>query len=221
MTTLALEFSCAQRSVAVVQGEPGREPAVSVEVIETGAGGMKPLGLTAAALEQAGLARDQVQCVAVSTGPGSYTGIRAGIAIAQGWQLAAEVKLLAIGSFECMAAQAHADGHNGLIHFVVDAQRNELYVATYEMLPSGPELREPLKLASAEEVRARIRSGGVVAGPEATRWFSEAKPIFPRAAMLGRLALGRTDFVPGEKIEPIYLRETSFVKAPPPRALPE
>jgi hypothetical protein len=35
------------------------------------------------------------------------------------------------------------------------------------------------------------------------------------------LALDRTDFVAGEKLEPIYLRPTSFVKAPPPRILPE
>jgi len=35
--------------------------------------------------------------------------------------------------------------------------------------------------------------------------------------MLARLAGGRTDFVPGENLEPIYLRETNFVKAPPTR----
>ena len=35
--------------------------------------------------------------------------------------------------------------------------------------------------------------------------------------MLGHLAKGRRDFVPAEKLEPIYLREARFVKAPPPR----
>ncbi len=44
--------------------------------------------------------------------------------------------------------------------------------------------------------------------------------VFPRAATLGQLAAGRADFVSGEKLEPIYLRETKFVKAPPPRVLP-
>ncbi len=32
------------------------------------------------------------------------------------------------------------------------------------------------------------------------------------------MAASRTDFLPGEKLEPIYLRETAFVKAPPPRS---
>jgi len=40
------------------------------------------------------------------------------------------------------------------------------------------------------------------------------------AATLAQLASGRTNFVAGERLEPIYLRETKFVKAPPPRVLP-
>jgi len=40
------------------------------------------------------------------------------------------------------------------------------------------------------------------------------------AAALARLALKRSDFVGGEKLEPIYLRETKFVKAPPPKIIP-
>jgi hypothetical protein len=44
--------------------------------------------------------------------------------------------------------------------------------------------------------------------------------ILPRAGILGKLALARTDFTAGEKLEPIYLRETKFVKAPPPRVIP-
>jgi len=40
---------------------------------------------------------------------------------------------------------------------------------------------------------------------------------YPSAAMLARLAAGRADFSAGEELEPIYLRETSFVKANPGR----
>jgi len=61
--------------------------------------------------------------------------------------------------------------------------------------------------------------GEVLIGPEVTQRFPSGKTIFPRAATLGRLALGRTDFIAGDKIEPIYLRETKFVKAPPPRII--
>jgi hypothetical protein len=39
--------------------------------------------------------------------------------------------------------------------------------------------------------------------------------------VLAKLAETRTDFIEGEKLEPIYLRETNFVKAAPVRVLPE
>ena len=70
------------------------------------------------------------------------------------------------------------------------------------------------------EVRWLEQAGETLVGPEVTRWFPGGRIAFPRASGLGRLALGRTDFVPGEKLEPIYLREANFVKAPPPRVLP-
>ena len=164
------------------------------------------------ALWQAQLEREQIECIAVGLGPGSYTGIRAAIALAQGWQLAREVKLLGISSAEAVAAQAQADGLKGLVHVVVDAQRNELYWAIYEM--NGTIRREvaPLRLATVVEVRAS-QGSGIIVGPEVTTWFPEGRIIAPRAATVGELALGRKAFVSGDKLEPIYLRETTFVKA--------
>jgi hypothetical protein len=45
------------------------------------------------------------------------------------------------------------------------------------------------------------------------------RALFPSAATVARLASGRTDFVSGDKLEPVYLRAVSFVKAPPPRII--
>jgi len=53
------------------------------------------------------------------------------------------------------------------------------------------------------------------------RWFPQGRMVFPRAATLARLAANRAETVRGEQLEPIYLRATNFVKAPPPRVLPE
>ena len=62
-------------------------------------------------------------------------------------------------------------------------------------------------------------AGKEIIGPEVTRWFPAGKIVFPRAATLAKLAAGRQDFVSGDALEPIYLRETTFVKAPPPRVV--
>ena len=75
--------------------------------------------------------------IAVGLGPGSYTGIRVAISMAQGWQLARGVKLLGVSSAECLAAQAQAEKIFGRVNVVIDAQRNEFYLATYEISPRG------------------------------------------------------------------------------------
>lgn len=242
MKILALEFSSPQRSVAVVSvawmdelhesqtylatQEPGSratypsETRVS-EVIETMPGNtMKPLGMIEETLQQAGLEREQVDCVAVGIGPGSYAGVRVAIALAQGWQLARSVKLLGVSSAECVAAQAQADGVMGKCSVVIDAQREEFYLATYEIAATGLREVEPLKLATLAEVHGRGKSDGILIGPEVARWFDGGHVVFPRAATMGRLALHRRDFISGENLEPVYLRETNFVKAPPVRIVP-
>ena len=121
MKILALEFSSSQRSVAVVQSAanghpPHAAPSVS-EVIETGGRETRAIGMIEAALRDGGLEREQIDCVAVGLGPGSYAGIRAAIAFAQGWQLACKVKLLGICSVECIAEQAFAHGDARLPNF--------------------------------------------------------------------------------------------------------
>jgi len=226
MKILALEFSSSQRSVAVVSSpredelrESGHPSEVTVsEIIEAAPGNtIKPLGMVEDALKQADLEREQIECVVLGLGPGSYTGIRIAIALAQGWQLARGVKLLGISSAEGVAAQAQADGFAGKCWVVIDAQRDEFYLAGYELVAGGLREAEPLRLATMAEVRTREEANGTLIGPEITRWFPRGRVVFPRAATLTRLALGRGDFVAGQKLEPIYLRETKFVKAPPPR----
>ena len=65
----------------------------------------------------------------------------------------------------------------------------------------------------------RERAGELIVGPEVTRWFPGGRESVPDASVLAVLAAEREDFVPGDKLEPIYLREVKFVKAPPPRTI--
>ena len=213
MKILAFDFSTSQRSVAVACGD------IHVrEVIEAGPGNsMQPFKMIETTLNEAGVGRGEIECIVAGLGPGSYTGIRAGIAMAQGWQLAREVNLLGISSVKAIAAQAREDGLRGTINVVIDAQRGEFYRGTWELSDNNLHASGPLCIVSKEEITNRIAAGQMVLGPEVTRWFPSGLIVFPRAAMLAKLAAGRTDFVDGDALEPIYLRETTFLKAPPPR----
>jgi tRNA threonylcarbamoyladenosine biosynthesis protein TsaB len=220
MTILALEFSSGQRSVAVVRQRAGDASFGVSEVVETGAGGTTgAFAMIESALHEAQLEREQIEALAVGLGPGSYTGIRVALAIAQGWQLAGGVKLLGVSSAECLAAQAQADKMSGRVNVVIDAQRNEFYLAACEISADGRREIEPLRILPRAEVESRAGAKEILIGPEVTRWFPNGRTVFPRAAMLGQLALNRNDFAAGDKLEPVYLRETNFVKAPPTRRI--
>lgn len=210
MKILAVEFSSERRSVAVV--EDGRVLGEAFEM-----GGRAAIALVERALAESKVEREQIECVAVGIGPGSYTGIRGAISLAQGWQLARQVKLLGISSVECIAAQARREKVFGTIAVVVDAQREEFYLAEYAVALNGIEEFKVLRIVPAAEVKRLADGGAVIIGPDSGAYSAAANPavIFPEAAMLGQIASKRTDFVPGEKLEPIYLRETTFKKVTP------
>ena len=216
MKILALEFSSGLRSVAVVDGAAGQTTAAT-EVVESGGRSTRALGMIDTVLQQARLEREQIECIAVGLGPGSYTGIRAAIALAQGWQLARDIRVVGISSSEAVAAQAQADGLMGKVSVIIDAQRNEFYIGTYELTSGRWREIEGLRLADRSAVEAASLTGSLLIGPEVTRWFPQGRLVPARAEMVAVLAATRTDFVKGEQLEPIYLRQTSFVKAPAPR----
>ena len=220
MKILALEFSSALRSVAVLNFAPDGRRLASSEVVDASpANTVKPFEMIEQALRETGLEREVVDCIAIGIGPGSYTGIRAAIALAQGWQLATGVKLLGISSAECIATQAWAEGITGRLSVVIDAQRGEFYLASFES--TGDKLTEvaALRITSRAEVEARMKAGDALLGPDVVREFATGQAFHPGALMLGGLARGRSDFVSGDRLAPIYLREASFVKAPPSRVV--
>lgn len=217
MKILSLDFSTSQRSVAVVQPLTGTEPRFQSEIVAAGGRSTRAFGMIERALTETRLERDDIECIALGLGPGSYTGIRASIALAQGWQLAHKVKLLGIDTAEVLAAQAQIDGVRGLVHIVVDAQRGEFYCATWRLSNAGWTETSPLCIVDRQELQSRIATGNPVMGPDLERTLPDVGSLFPSARVLGHLALGRTNFVPGEQLVPVYLRETSFVRAAAPR----
>jgi len=207
MKILALEFSSRQRSVAVTTGSTPLA-VTTTDNFKTG-----PMVLIHDALTQAKTERADINLIAVGIGPGSYTGIRSAIAVAQGWQLARKIQLSAISSTEILAATAHSNGRRGETHFIIDAQRNEYYHCTWELTDDEQTETTPLSIINvtkASELEAY--------GPDASG-FPYCEPLYPNATVLAQLADKQNNFIAGCDIQPIYLRQTNFTKAPPPRQL--
>ena len=213
MKILAVEFSSERRSAALLD-----EAELLGHAAETG--GRRVIGLVEDALRQAGCEREDMEAIAVGLGPR--------LLYWHSWR-DCFCPRLAIGPGhedhrhqQCrMPGRAGGNGKNlGPVNIVIDAQRNEFYLARYE-IGSGP-LRqiEPLRLAALSEIQKRDAAGEKIIGPDINSWFPRAINLYPAAAVLGRLADDRADFISGDKLEPIYLRETAFKKAPPLRILP-
>jgi tRNA threonylcarbamoyladenosine biosynthesis protein TsaB len=224
MKILAIEFSTNHRGVALLDGPAWGSPTnseiqVLAQQLATSPKDACAVELIEATLASAHTEREAVDGLAVSLGPGSYTGIRIAIALAQGWQLARPIQTVGISVIDCLAAQFAAE-RQGRFWVALDAQRGDFYLAGGETTPTGWRWSEPLRLASGDETRARLATGGTVIGPEIGRWFPAGWVLPPDAKMLGRLAWQNPQPVSAQQLEPIYQREISYAKAPPLRNIP-
>jgi tRNA threonylcarbamoyl adenosine modification protein YeaZ len=188
-------------------------------------------------LSEAGAARTDLTAIAVGTGPGPYTGLRAGLVTARVLGSALQVPVLGVCTLDVMAREAvpAAAGREYIV--AADARRKEVYWARYA--PAGQRLTEPA-VSFPAEVAATFQANGTAgppcpvagAGPELYAELG-ACPIPPRYPDAGRLAQiaaerlaerGARDPagpVWPEPAEPLYLRRPDArVPGQPKRVLP-
>ena len=104
----------------------------------------------------------QVDAIAISKGPGSFTGLRIGSATAKGLGLALNKPIIPIGTLEGLSYNAW--GYDGLICPIMDARRDQVYTGLYEFIHVGcEECMSVILPATAEpmlETIARINEMG-------------------------------------------------------------
>ena len=205
--SLVLAFDCAVTglSVAVVRdGAPlashraeGRDQAATL------------LPAIASTLEQAGVARNDLSLIAVTIGPGSFTGVRVGLAAARGLAVALGVPLAGITTTTALLARASASDR--LAVAAIDSHLGDWFCAL------GEGDRTPF-LASTEALVERIDGRPCrVVGPQADALApaladAVAQVALPDAATIARLALedGVERWRERNRVEglprPLYLR---------------
>lgn len=212
MKILALDASSQACSAAVI--DDGQVVAGRLKSLERGqAEALIPLA--AEVLAEAGLACSGADIIACTVGPGSFTGLRIGLAAARGLVLATGRRFAGITSFEALARAVPPEDRRGRrLMVVVDAKRAELFIQFLDekLVPLG----EP-RAAGPEDIGALLPPGPLlVAGDGAARLkpLLSGRPdtLFAKEASLDarwvglavwdRLRAGREVLPP----EPLYLR---------------
>ena len=123
---LMMETSTEWCSVAISSGEK----IIARRITETGKQHASLLApFVDEALKEAGLKASECDAVAVSEGPGSYTGLRVGVSTAKGLCFGAGIPLLAVGTLKVLAMQGA--GKADFIVPMIDARRMEVYCAVF------------------------------------------------------------------------------------------
>ena len=156
---LVLAFDTANEIVAIGVGRlvpDGRsvETVATFEVQARRASNTRLLPEIDALLKEHGFARDRIACVAVSRGPGSFTGVRIAMATAKGVASALGVGLIGVSTLDAVAWNAWAKGVRGRALVVADAMRHEVYPVRYLVDDAGAHRTEPdsvVKAAAAAE----------------------------------------------------------------------
>jgi len=169
-----------------------------------------------ALLDRTGVALAEVDAFAVATGPGSFTGLRIGIATMQGLAFASTRPLIGVSTFDALAHHASAPRTATWI----DAWRREVYAALYE---NGELVREPTVdrpehiIAAVRNMTTHFIGDGVTAyrelierelGGAATIAEPTAPPLAGTIAHLATAAAARGAAPPPHAIRPLYVRRS-------------
>jgi tRNA threonylcarbamoyladenosine biosynthesis protein TsaB len=217
MVVLALDTttrggSCAlmsdDRLVRERGGDPSREQ------------GERLPGDLATLLEQGGMTLHDVRLLAVATGPGSFTGLRVGIATMQGLAMATGVPLIGVSALDALAhlGEQGGGGHGRPIATWMDAWRGEVFAGLYA---GGREIRPPV-VAKPEAWLAALGDATILFVGDGAQLYQDAirrargaraafaEPVAPllagAVAALAVAAYRQGHRPPPHAVRPVYVR---------------
>lgn len=171
-----------------------------------------------ALLAEAGVARSQLDAIAVGRGPGAFTGVRLAIALAQGIALALDRPVVPVSTLRALAAQ----GQGERILAAIDARMGEIYAAAFrrdgdDVVATGDEtVIAPTAYELPGQGNGWVGVGTGFAAEAGTlqsqladrfaRIDAVALPHASDVAKLAALAYARGEAIASELVEPAYLR---------------
>ncbi|MGH2821169.1 MAG: tRNA (adenosine(37)-N6)-threonylcarbamoyltransferase complex dimerization subunit type 1 TsaB [Actinomycetota bacterium] len=222
MLVLGIETSTPQASVAI-----GSEQGVVASALVARGASYNEFLLPGVrfCLDQSGLGYRNIGGIAVSVGPGLFTGMRVGVATAKGLAQALSVPIVGMASLDLVAYEVRYTSKT--ICAVLDARRNQVFHAFYRSSPGGIQRMSDYRVETPEQLAIGLESRPeevLMVGNGALLYqevFAEAGPVveigtmrhaFPTASALVELSLPRMfreDFDSLYDLKPLYLRQSA------------
>jgi len=173
-------------------------------------------------MRETAMAWENLDAIAISLGPGSFTGLRIGLSTAKGLCLAADLPLLGIPTLDGLARQITAP-QGAMVLAVLDARKKEVYGAFYRCNKAGvPERAGKYVVMKPAEMAVMIEEPTILVGDGSVLYrevfreqaaapliFAPIQTFFPRAATIGLLGaelFATGDFVDPATVIPFYVR---------------
>lgn len=182
-------------------------------------------------LKEANCTLNQLDGLAFGRGPGSFTGVRIGIGVAQGLAFSADLKVVGISTLQAMAQQAFQEHQQDYVIAAIDARMSEIYLAAFSLKDGlmQPVTQETVIAPANAKTFLSEQTGfdyGVGSGWQAYQEAlfdlvdnsSHIDVSFPDARMM--LPIAESEFKQGnavsaEQAQPVYVRDTvSWKKLP-------
>jgi tRNA threonylcarbamoyladenosine biosynthesis protein TsaB len=205
MLVLAIDTAAHLCAAAILDDAKGEVVGQCVEDIGRGHA-ERMMAVIDAALGEAGIGFDAIGRIAVTVGPGSFTGIRVGVATARGLALALSVPAVGVTTLQAIAASV--EGGERPVMAVLDARRGEVFGAVYgadggEIEPPQALLPEDAARLTDRHVASLIGSGAELVAAEGAGLRVLSTPAAPAIGDVARLGAAATLGAPPA---PLYLR---------------
>jgi tRNA threonylcarbamoyladenosine biosynthesis protein TsaB len=175
-------------------------------------------------LAEAGIAKSQLDAIAVGRGPGAFTGVRLAVALAQGIALALDRPVVPVSTLAALALQSRSlqspESGPARVLAAIDARMGEVYAGSFELRDGDAVALSPETVGAPEALDLEgagwlgVGTGFAAAqgavrdrlGAQLTDCDATALPHAVDVARLGAIAFARGEAVAPERVEPAYLR---------------
>lgn len=206
MNLLAIDTALEACSVGVVAA--GNDPVLISETIGRGHA-ERLFGMIESAMAEAGLAYADLDRIAVTVGPGSFTGLRVGIAAARGLALVIGCPVVGIGTLAVIAASAREAAGPVPVWATLDARRDEVYVQSFDAAGKATgeaEAGPAARFAAAIEPETCLAGTGAPLVASVGAAEARIVAVAPTPDIGALVRLGLAAMPPFDAPRPLYVR---------------